>query len=49
MDISVETRDYIVHLSGEVETQAQIDQAVRLAADTEGVARVDASQLRIER
>jgi osmotically-inducible protein OsmY len=46
-DISVETRDNVVHLSGEVETQAQINEAVRLAADTEGVTRVDASALRI--
>lgn len=44
-DISVETRDNVVHLSGSVETQAQIDEAVRLAAETEGVARVDASAL----
>jgi len=47
-DISVETRDNVVHLSGEVENQAQIDQAVRLARETEGVTRVDASELRIE-
>ncbi|TXK62383.1 BON domain-containing protein [Alkalisalibacterium limincola] len=47
-DISVETRDNVVHLSGEVENQAQIDQAVRLARETEGVTRVDASELRVE-
>lgn len=48
-DISVETRDGVVHLEGEVESQAQIDEAVRLATDTEGVVRVDSSGLRIER
>ena len=44
-DISVETRDNVVHLSGAVENQAQVQEAVRLAAETEGVARVDASGL----
>lgn len=47
-DISVETRDNVVHLSGEVETQSQVDHAVSIARDTEGVARVDATELRFD-
>lgn len=47
-DISVETRNNVVHLSGEVETQAQVDHAVSIARDTEGVARVDATELRFD-
>jgi osmotically-inducible protein OsmY len=45
LDITVETRDYVVHLSGEVESQAQFDIAVQLATETEGVVEVDASGL----
>ena len=45
-DIAVETRNKVVYLSGEVENQSQVDQAVRIARNTRGVARVDATALR---
>jgi hyperosmotically inducible periplasmic protein len=37
MDISVETRDRVVHLTGFVESMAQIDRAEALALRIEGV------------
>jgi len=37
MDISVETRDRVVHLTGFVESMAQIDRAQALAQRIEGV------------
>jgi osmotically-inducible protein OsmY len=37
MDISVETRDRVVHLTGFVESVAQIDRAEALAARIQGV------------
>ncbi len=46
-DISVETREKVVYLSGEVESQSQVSHAVEIAKDTEGVKRVDATSLRI--
>lgn len=46
-DISVETRDNVVYLSGELENQAQVNHALEIARDTEGVKRVDATSLRI--
>lgn len=46
-DISVETRDKVVYLSGEVEDQSQVSHAVDIAEDTEGVERVDATSLRV--
>lgn len=46
-DISVETRDKVVYLSGEVENQSQVNHAVEIAEDTEGVKRVDSTALRI--
>ncbi len=46
-DISVETRDKVVYLSGEVEDQSQVSHAIELAEDIEGVERVDATSLRV--
>jgi len=46
-DISVETRDGVVNLSGEVENQSQVNHAVEIARSTEGVKRVNATALRI--
>ncbi len=46
-DISVETRDKVVYLSGEVENQSQVSHAVEIAEETEGVKRVDATSLRV--
>lgn len=46
-DISVETRDKVVYLSGEVEDQSQVSHAVEIAEETEGVEDVDATALRI--
>lgn len=40
MDISVETRDRVVHLTGFVESMAQIDRAQALALRIEGVSTV---------
>ncbi|WP_307774133.1 BON domain-containing protein [Luteimonas salinisoli] len=45
LDIDVETVNGVVTLSGDVESQAQIDHAKRIAADIEGVTSVDASGL----
>ena len=45
-DISVETREGVVHLSGEVETQSQVSHAVEIAEETEGVEDVDSTSLR---
>lgn len=47
LDISVETANGIVSLSGEVESRAQIQRAEAIARDIEGVQRVDTSQLRV--
>jgi hyperosmotically inducible periplasmic protein len=46
-DISVETRDKVVYLSGEVEDQSQVSHAVEIAENTQGVKRVDSTSLRI--
>ncbi len=46
-DISVETREKVVYLSGEVETQSQVSHAVEIAEQTEGVKSVNATSLRI--
>ena len=46
-DISVETSDKVVYLSGEVENQSQVNHAVEIARETEGVESVDATSLRI--
>ncbi|MBB3342193.1 MULTISPECIES: BON domain-containing protein [unclassified Luteimonas] len=47
LDISVETSNGIVSLSGDVETQAQIDRATAIARGIEGVKSVDAKQLKV--
>ncbi|MDH5824814.1 BON domain-containing protein [Luteimonas sp. RD2P54] len=47
LQIDVETVNGVVTLSGDVESQAQIDAAKRIAADIEGVASVDASALTV--
>ncbi|UNK42893.1 BON domain-containing protein [Luteimonas sp. S4-F44] len=47
LDISVETSNGIVSLSGDVESQAQIDRATAIARGIEGVKSVDAKQLKV--
>lgn len=47
LDISVETINGVVHLTGEVDTQAEADRAVAVAGDIEGVTRVDASGIAV--
>jgi len=47
LDISVETANGTVSLSGDVETQAQIDRASAVAREIEGVRAVDAKQLKV--
>lgn len=49
LNISVETANGVVSLSGDVESQAQIDRAEAVARDIEGVQRVDTRQLRVAR
>lgn len=49
LDISVETANGIVSLSGDVDTQAQIERAEAIARNIEGVRSVDAKQLRVKR
>lgn len=48
MDVTVETINGVVHLSGYVEDQRQIDQATRVARDIEGVTNVEASGLQLK-
>lgn len=45
--IKVTTKDNIVFLRGTVATQAEKDQAIALAQQTQGVARVNASKLKV--
>jgi hyperosmotically inducible periplasmic protein len=47
-DISVETKQGEVLLSGSVDSQDQIDRAVRIARQVEGVRRVD-NRMRVKR
>ena len=47
LDISVETANGTVSLSGDVDSQAQIDRATAVAREIEGVRAVDAKQLRV--
>jgi hyperosmotically inducible periplasmic protein len=47
LDISVETVNGVVSLSGDVETQAEADRAVALAQGIEGVTRVDSSRINV--
>ena len=45
LDINVDTLNGVVTLRGEVDSQAQIDEATRIARDIEGVTNVDTSGL----
>lgn len=45
LDVEVETVNGVVHLRGDVDSQAQIDRAVEIARDIDGVTNVDASSL----
>ncbi|TDK23224.1 BON domain-containing protein [Luteimonas aestuarii] len=47
LDISVETVNGVVTLTGEVDTQAEADRAVAVAGEIEGVTRVDASGITV--
>lgn len=47
-DINVDVQDNVVSLRGTVASKAEKDEAIRLAAQTEGVTRVDASGLVME-
>jgi len=47
LEVSVETVNGVVHLSGDVDTQAEIDRAVAVAEGIEGVTRVDSSKLKV--
>jgi hyperosmotically inducible periplasmic protein len=48
LDIDVETVNGVVTLSGEVEQQAQIDRAARIARDIEGVTEVRTTDLVVD-
>lgn len=48
LDISVETREGVVSLTGEAKNQTQVSKAVQIARSTDGVKRVDATGLRLE-
>lgn len=45
--IKVTTKDNVVFLRGTVATQAEMDQAIKLASETKGVVQVNASKLRV--
>lgn len=45
--IKVDTKDNVVFLKGKVATQAEMDQAIKLASETKGVVQVNASKLRV--
>lgn len=47
LDISVETVNGVVHLSGDVPTKAEADRAISVAQGIEGVVRVDSSALKV--
>lgn len=47
LDIKVETVNGVVHLSGDVSSQAQIDKAVEVARGIDGVTQVDSSALSV--
>ncbi|NLW96044.1 MAG: BON domain-containing protein [Xanthomonadaceae bacterium] len=48
LSIDVETVNGTVTLSGEVDSQAQIDEATRIAREIEGVVNVDSSRLTVK-
>ena len=45
LDVEVETVNGVVHLRGDVDSQAQVDRAVEIARDIDGVTNVDSSRL----
>lgn len=45
LDVEVETVNGVVHLRGDVDSQAQVDRAVEIARDIDGVTNVDSSSL----
>ena len=47
LDVSVETVNGVVSLTGEVDSQAQVDRAVEIARDIEGVTSVESGNLRM--
>ncbi len=47
LDITVDTKDKVVHLSGNVPTNVVRAEAIRIAETTEGVASVDADLLKV--
>ncbi|NHA14644.1 BON domain-containing protein [Thioalkalivibrio sp. XN279] len=49
LDVNVDTKDGVVMLEGELATQAAVDHVTALAADVEGVKRVDATALTVAR
>ncbi|GGK14745.1 BON domain-containing protein [Luteimonas terricola] len=48
LQIDVETLNGVVTLSGDVASQAQIDEALRIATEIEGVTDVDTTGLRVD-
>lgn len=48
-DVSVHTKDGVVTLGGALETQAAVDHVKALAADVEGVKRIEAATLTVAR
>lgn len=46
--IEVDTVNGVVFLTGTAATQAQVDEAKRIATDIDGVARVDTSRLKVD-
>lgn len=48
-EISVKTTTHVVTLTGDVDTQAAIDQAIKLAMEIKGVASVDASNIKVSK
>lgn len=45
--IEVDTVDGVVFLTGNVESQAQVDEAKRIAAEIDGVGKVDTTKLKV--
>lgn len=48
LDVSVETVNGVVSLSGDVESQAQIDRAIEITRGIEGVTSVESSNLTLD-
>lgn len=49
LDVSVHTKDGVVTLGGALETQVEVDHVKALAADVEGVKRIEAAMLTVAR